>query len=34
MYTVNIAKDPAGAIKVISDPILELIKVKVEDFEE
>mmetsp|Transcript_37836 Transcript_37836/g.36264 ORF Transcript_37836/g.36264 Transcript_37836/m.36264 type:complete len:89 (+) Transcript_37836:951-1217(+) len=34
MYNVDIASDPARAIKLISDPILKLQNIKVEDFEE
>jgi hypothetical protein len=34
IYTIDIAKDPATAIKMISDPILELLNLKIEGFEE
>ena len=32
-YTVDIARDPAKAIKEISDPILDLLNIKVEEFD-
>ena len=33
-YSIDIARDPANALKRICDPILELLNVKVEDFQE
>ena len=31
-YSIDIARDPASALKKICDPILELLNVKVDDF--
>ena len=33
-YSIDISKDPARAIQRISDPVLELLNLKVEDYEE
>lgn len=33
LYGINVARDPSKAIKLISDPMLELLNIKVEDFE-
>ena len=33
LYSIDIAKDPVKAIQKICDPILDLINVKVEDYE-
>jgi hypothetical protein len=32
LYSINIANDPASAIKKLSDPILDLMNAKVEDY--
>jgi chromosome segregation ATPase len=34
LYSIDIARDPSTAIKLICDPILDLLNIKVEDFEE
>jgi hypothetical protein len=34
LYSIDIANDPSKAIKRISDPILKLLDVKVEDFQD
>ncbi len=34
IYGIDIASDPSTAIKLICDPLLDLLNVKVEDFEE
>lgn len=34
MYSIDIARNPAKAIKAISDPLLELLNAKIEDFQE
>ncbi len=33
-YSIDMANNPAQAIKRISDPILELLNLKVDDFEQ